>query len=143
MTGGNSIWYYIRSYKFNSIFARYFCLILCIVLIPLIGTSAVIFNNNNTEVKQEISEAHEKSLHTAKEMLDIIVDEIDRVAMRILYDSSVDQFMTQNISKDYQGYEQVMIVANAVNAISMLESEYIQSVELYSDISNLVLSSEN
>ena len=143
MTGGNSIWYYIRSYKFNSIFARYFCLILCIVLIPLIGTSAVIFNYNNTVVKQEISGAHEKSLHTAKEMLDIIVDEIDRVAMRILYDSSVDQFMTQNISKDYQGYEQVMIVANAVNAISMLESEYIQSVELYSDISNLVLSSEN
>ena len=34
-------------------------------------------------------------------------------------------------------------MANAVNAISMLESEYIQSVELYSDISNLVLSSEN
>ena len=99
------------------------------------------FNYNNTVVKQEISGAHEKNLHTQRKcwILWMKLTAWPCVSCMTAVWTSYDPEYQQGLSGIRAGYD----CGKRGQCHQYAESEYIQSVELYSDISNLVLSSEN
>lgn len=140
MWKGSVIWKYIQNYKFNSLFIKNFLLILISVVLPLVGVSIGVYGYYGSILREEIGAAHINSLSKVRDMMDMVMQEVDRLSIRIASDREVAQFI--NLDKEeFPDYYTINILQNISNTISISASDYIDSIYVYSEKSNFILTS--
>ncbi|HHY81304.1 MAG TPA: histidine kinase [Clostridiales bacterium] len=135
----NSIWNYIQDYKFNSLFIKYFLLILLLLILPLVSVSFGIYRLNGSILREEIGAAHVSSLAKVRDIMDMVMKEVDRLSVRISSDRAVERFLSIEKRK-FPDYTTIDVLQNVSNIISISTSDYIYSIYVYSDVSNYIIS---
>lgn len=135
-----SIWYYIKNYKFQSIFVKNFLLIGLFIVLPLTITNFTIYSYNGSILKYEIGDAYESSLRKVKDMVDMVAEEAEKLSLRVAYDRDIENLLARSMTI-YPDYDTVEILQNILNSISISTSQYIDSVYVYSEQNNYILSS--
>jgi two-component system, sensor histidine kinase YesM len=137
-----SIWYYIRSYKFNSIFIKTFLLVVLPTLLPLILISVSIYNYNSANIREQIKTANINSLSKIKNMVDMVALESERISSRFVSDSDI-QILLSNPFKnsDYYTYDKFQDL-NKILSIITTTNDVINSVYVYFEESKFVLATD-
>ncbi len=138
----NSIWYYIKNYKFNSIFIKNFILIMIVVVLPLAGLSVLVYRYYNTIMKDEIAASNMNVLNKVGDMFDMIMRENDKLSVRIATDSRVLKYLSSSKPENinYGTLEEYKNIYNALG-VSAITSDYISSTYLYSQKRGQIISS--
>ena len=135
-----SIWNYIRNYKFNSLFIKNFLLILILLVLPLVSTSITIYQLNGSILREEIGAAHVSSLSKVRDMMDMVMREVDRLSVRISMDRSVEKFLSME-KVQFNDFSTVDTLQNVSNILTLSTSDYIGSIYVYSNLSNYIITS--
>jgi two-component system sensor histidine kinase YesM len=72
MNKKRGIWYYIRNYRFQSIFVRNFIIVLLLVILPLTGMSSFLYRSSNQIIESEIRQVNQSSLYRVRDTLDTL-----------------------------------------------------------------------
>lgn len=135
-----SIWYYVKNYKFQSIFVKNFLLIGLFIILPLTTVNFAIYGYYGSILKSEIGDAYESSLRKVRDMVDMVAGEAEKLALRVAYDRDIENLLA-NPMKIYQGYGTVEVLQNILKSMSISTSQYIDSVYVYSELNNYILTS--
>lgn len=133
-----SIWYYIKNYRFNSLFIKNFIIIILLVVIPLLGLSFGVYSYYGEILRDEIAVANESSLLRVKDMVDMIFNEAEKLSVRMASDPGVSKFMTLQQQYDFATIE---MFKEALSTISLSTGEYVHSIYVYSANKDYVMSS--
>ncbi len=138
MKGSRALWYYIKNYKFNSLFIKSFSLIIVLIVLPLSIISFLFYSNVNNMMKEEISTSNMGSLYRIRDVSDTVIKEVDMLATNATLQNSIQMFM---ISANYGS-----ILSDTKNRINefiktyTLVYKYIDSIYIYSEKNDMVLS---
>lgn len=137
-------WQYVKQYKFNSIFLRSFILIVLLIILPLGGISLFVYQYNDSIMRDEIKKASQSELARTRDVVDMILSEIEILAVRIDSDPDVELFFRSGLTFPLE-YENVMRIHRIQQVLqtSKLTSRYIDSILLYSDRNKYVLLPES
>ena len=131
---------YIRSYHSNSIFFRNLALILLLVTIPLVLLGLFAFQYNRNILDEEIRKANTRSLLKFQASMDIIQNEIERIAVQMINNQDVMRFLTKELD-DYPDYPQIELLQSIVYDMNLAIHNYIHSIAIYSARNSYLLTS--
>ena len=142
MKSKTGIWYYIKNYKFNSVFIKNFLLITLLVVLPLAGMSIVVYIYYNNVMKEEIGIANTNVLSKVRDMVDMIASETDKLSIRIASDIDVGGFLAYD-KPEIPDYDTVLRLQNIdrIISISSITSTYIDSIYVFSKKNNYIITS--
>ena len=132
-----SVWYYIKNYKFNSLLIKNFIYIIVFATIPLFMTVYVNYRNFNREMNRSMQESNMDLLIKSSTVIDNIVSDVLRISDEMFEDEDVS-FLFQN--RNSAG--QYMVKAKRQNSkiIDYLQHyPYVESIYLYSSLNQIVL----
>jgi two-component system sensor histidine kinase YesM len=138
-----SIWFYIKHFKIHSIFLRNFLLILCLVILPVMGISGAVYLFYNKVMKEEISAVHLIALSRLRDMIDMTAREVDDFSLQLASDEAVTQMIEepQIEDSDYGSFRKLQSLRQKITPANKLSSQFIDSVYLYSNKHEHILSS--
>jgi two-component system sensor histidine kinase YesM len=76
--------YFIRNYRFQSLFIRNLLLILALTFVPFAVTGLVVYKEMNKIVQEEISSVNLNSLYRISDIVDRIIKQTDLMATKHL-----------------------------------------------------------
>jgi len=91
-------------------------------------------------LQDEIGAAYINSLSKVRDTMDMIMREVDRLSIRVASDNKIEQFVRIN-KEEFPDYNTIDILQNISSTISIFASDYINSIYVYSDKNNYILSS--
>jgi two-component system sensor histidine kinase YesM len=115
-------------------------LILLLILLPLTSVSIAIYHLNGNILQEEIGAAQIRSLSKVRDMMDMVMREVDRLSARVSMDRSVEQFLSLDKVR-FTDYSTVDTLQNVRNILSISASDYIDSIYVYSDNSDYIITS--
>lgn len=132
----NNIWYYIKNYKFNSMFIRTFLLVFTMFSIPFFILSELYYGNVEKVAKEEIVMENNSLLYGVRDISDTILSDCDMLCTYISYNDNVQMFMindwfTDMDSKSLKDFTQL------VRALPLIY-KYLDSIYVYSEYNQSV-----
>lgn len=139
-----NVWQYIKHYKFNSLFFRSFVLVMLLSFLPLAAISSFVYHYNDSIMREEIGRGALNDLTRTRDIVDIILSEMEILAVRIGSNPDVDLFFRSDLSypAEYQSVMRTHRIQQVLQT-SKVTSSYIDSILLYSDKNEYVLSLES
>ena len=135
-------WRYVRSYRFKSMFIRYFLLALALIILPLASLGVLVMDRYTSIVNEEIQSLNAQSLSKVRDMVDLMLREADSQSSSIVANQHVEWFILFEQNK-----YPAMDVSNRTRAIYELSnlvartSDFIRSILIYSEKNDYVISS--
>lgn len=131
-----SIWYYIKNYKFNSMFIRSFLIVFTMFSIPFFILSELYYSNVKKVAKEEIMMENNSLLYGVRDISDTIISDCDMLCTYISYNDNVQMFMindwfTDMNSKSLKDFTQL------VKALPLIY-KYLDSIYVYSEFNQSV-----
>jgi two-component system, sensor histidine kinase YesM len=136
------IWQYVKNYKFNSIFIKNLTIILLMVFIPSITLSFAVYNYFNRITKTEIGNVSTNELSRFRDMIDMMMQEVDQIAYKLENDPKVIMFMVGYEYEKERVYDEDVV--NRLKyirdlSINLTLNDYINSIYVYSEKSNMIV----
>ncbi|MDF2716097.1 MAG: histidine kinase [Paenibacillus sp.] len=137
-----NIWFYIKHFKIHSIFLRNFLMIVCLMILPVVGMSTVVYIVYDKIIREEIGTIHRIALSRLRDMIDMTVRELDEFALKIAADQAVGRFFSEPRPDraDFALYVQMNQLRQQIMPVYKLSGQFIDSVYLYADKSGYVQS---
>ncbi len=137
-----NIFEHVKSYKFNSILIKNLRLLLLLVLFPLLLLSIFGFFYYNTILEKEISITTLNAVQRVRDTIDTIISDTDKKINSIVSDDYVNLFFYVNDaslspSNKIQRANNIQRLMNSY----ILSSDYIDSIYIYSEVNDYILSS--
>jgi two-component system, sensor histidine kinase YesM len=143
MNSLKSIWGYVRNYNFNSILLKNFMLFFLLMVLPVVGTSALVYRYNQSVMGQEIASANMNALSRIRDSVDMVMGETERLSIRLMSDPDIGTFMIDpnTYPLEYNKVNRIHRIQQILQ-ISVLTNELIDSIFIYSEANNRVLTSD-
>ena len=134
----------IRNYKWQSIFFRYWVIIVIIFVLPIFLFTNILFSTYTKSVEKEIESKHMQSFIKTKTVLSDIFTQIDNNANLILSKDSTAILLTQKDSA-HSGLITKQLTNELYNIMSAVKvsASYLESIYLYSAENEYVFSLKN
>ncbi|MBQ8813678.1 MAG: histidine kinase [Lachnospiraceae bacterium] len=126
-------------YKYNSILIRNFCLTMVMVMAPLLVVIVIVRINLDTIVQKEISEANRGSLVVVAETLDMVIDKMFSFSYYLTENAEFGKLQVYGLEEVFDEYSEILEEQIYFN---MLIEEYIDSVYIYMQDEEIVLSAD-
>ncbi|AJY74262.1 sensor histidine kinase [Paenibacillus beijingensis] len=140
----NNLWRNIRQYNFNSILLRNFVLIVGLIILPLIGISVYVYEHNDANMRAEIERSALGELAIARDSIDMVLSETERLSVRIKSDPDSGLFYQERLSSPLNYSDTVRIQRiQQVLQTARLTSPYIDSIQMFSEYNNFYLTAES
>lgn len=143
MNGYKGLWRHVKSYRFNSIFIKNFLILMVLLVIPLSSLGVGVYLYYYNMLKQEITAANNNSLTRVIDLIDMVMRETDKLSVRIASDPNVMEF-SKNAEPGFGSFDffqRAQGIFKTLN-LSTITSDYINSIYVYSESNDFVLSSE-
>lgn len=143
MNGYKGLWQHVKSYRFNSIFIKNFLILMVLLVIPLSSLGVGVYLYYYNMLKQEITAANNNSLTRVIDLIDMVMRETDKLSVRIASDPNVIDF-SKNADPGFGSFDffqRAQDIFRTLN-LSSITSDYINSIYVYSERNDFVLSSE-
>lgn len=130
----SNIWKYIRNYKFNSLFIRYFLMIMCSAIIPLVLVAVLLNSFYYNALEEEISNTYKNSISQTRDSLETVLYEIHRLGLSLALDKNME--LTLNSTDiDNSDYLQITRMVSVTQSVELPEALYsfIDSTYAYSE----------
>lgn len=132
----NSTWFYIKSFKFNSMFIRTFLQVFVMFSIPFFILNNLYYRNVENIAKDEIIMENNTLLYGVRDISDSILSDCDMLCTYISYNDNVQMFMVNDWfskldSKALKEFNQL------VRALPLIY-KYIDSIYVYSEYNQAV-----
>ncbi|MCU6712153.1 sensor histidine kinase [Paenibacillus sp. J5C_2022] len=133
----------MKHFKIHSIFLRNFLLIVCLIILPVCGIGAAVYYVYNKVMQEEVSSVHLIGLSRLRDMIDMTVREIDDFALQIASDEASRWLLEEPYpaTPDYAMNTQLTALRQKLTPVNKISGQFINSVYLYADRSNYVMSS--
>jgi two-component system sensor histidine kinase YesM len=143
MDGKAGIWFYIKNYKFNSIFIKNFLVIVLLLILPLTGMSVIVYSYYNRILEKEISVANARFLTNTRNNVDMIISETDKKLIAMTTDQYIQKFMLSYLSNMTQSeiFDMTRNMNNTINHFT-LTNDYIDSVYIFSEKNDYIYSNK-
>ena len=129
---------YVRNYHSNSIFFRNLALIMLLVTVPLVVLSLFTFRYNKNILDDEIAKANTRSLAKFQGSMDIIQNEIGRIAAKMINNEEVVRLLNTEMD-EYPSYRQIEILQSIIRDMNLMIHSYIYSIYVYSERNDYLL----
>ncbi len=129
---------YVKSYHSNSIFFRNLALILLLVTVPLVLLSVFTYRYSKNTFDEEIAKANTRSLVKFQGSMDIIQNEIERIAAQMINNEEVVRLFNSDLD-EYPDYRQIEILQSIMHDMNLMIHSYIHSIYVYSQRNNYLL----
>jgi len=139
-----SLWSMIRNYKFRSVFTKNLLIFLILIQLPIVGLSLGFYKLNTQSVMEEVSSTHLSSLSRLRDMLDIMIQDVEDFALRMATDEAFTYMLEEQVvyPPDYNSSMKIESLFKKLN-LSSLSRSFVVSIYLYSEHNQLILSSTN
>ena len=87
------IWFYIRNYKFNSLFVKNFIIINLIIILLLTGITYLVNKNNSSIMEKEIEEVNIGSVYRIRDVMDTTCQQVEALAGSISLKDGIQMYM--------------------------------------------------
>lgn len=134
MSNIKNFWFYVRNYKFNSLFLKIFIIISLLLLIPFVLLCIIFYTNTSGMIFDEIMLENTLMLERAKSITDSLINECDTLASSISNNERLQLFMLEEDSQTLP-----TDVAQFTKTIPLVY-KYIDSIYLYSEKNKYVFS---
>ncbi len=133
----NTIWKYIKSYKFNSLIIRYFIIISLIIILPFSIISYFNISNTKQIIRNEIEASNISETYRLRAVIDNIIKQVDLLATNTSLHDNVRMFMYSSsynsiFDDDYYKIKDFI----SVNSIVF---NYVDSIYVYSERNKAVV----
>lgn len=132
----NNTWFYIKNYKFNSIFIRTFLLVFTMFSIPFFILSELYYGNVEHVAKEEIIMENNSLLYGVRDISDTILSDCDMLCTYISYNDNVQMFMVNDWFNDMDS-DSFKEFTQLVKALPLIY-KYIDSIYVYSEYNKSV-----
>lgn len=145
LTSKNSLWSYIKNYKFRSIFIKNFLVVLLLIMVPLAGLHVLVFRYIDGAMREEISRASLGELIRIRDSIDIVISEAERLSIRLGSNQDVEWLLSRKLIKSQQDYPTIQRIRRIQDQlqISTLTNPYIHKIMLYSRYNDYVVTASN
>ncbi|MDF2925667.1 MAG: histidine kinase [Paenibacillaceae bacterium] len=142
MNGFNGLWQHVKSYRFNSIFIKNFLILMVLLVLPLSSLGVGVYWYYYNMLKQEITAANNNSLTRVVDLIDMVMRETDKLSVRIASDPNVIDFSKNGGPGfgSFDFFQRAQEIFRTLN-LSTITSDYINSIYVYSESNDFVLSS--
>lgn len=131
------MWFYIKSYRKNSLFFKTLILIFALLTIPFASLSALFYTNIANAVTEEITLENASMLNSAKNITDSLLNECDMLSSYISNGDNAQRFMLDAFQSDTLGD-----LSHLTKALPLIY-KYIESVYIYSEHSQTIFNGDN
>ncbi|MBP1990745.1 cache domain-containing sensor histidine kinase [Paenibacillus eucommiae] len=137
-----SLWSVIRNYKFQSVFFKNFIMFLLLIQLPIVGLSIGIYKLYSKTVTEEISTVHLTSLSRVRDMVDMILRDVDAFSLRIASDQLLTDMLEKDMTypPDYTSSVDMELLFRKLK-LTEISRNFVHSVYLYSERNQLLVSS--
>lgn len=141
MAAKPSIWTYVKNYKFNSLLIKNFLLIFLLLTLPFSLFHYYVFKYNHELMREEIGRANTGELTRIRDTLDLIIEEVERLTVRLAFNQDVQLFAGQDVIQAPLVYSDAARIRRLQELLklSTLTNPYIQSIYLYGNESDYLL----
>ncbi len=87
------IWFYIRNYKFNSLFVKNLIIINLIIILLLTGITYLVNKNNSSIMEKEIEEVNIGSVYRIRDVMDTTCQQVEALAGSISLKDGIQMYM--------------------------------------------------
>ncbi len=128
-----SLWTYIRNYKFKSIFIKNFVIVLFLLMVPLVCLHYLVFQYNDSTMREEVSRASASELTRIRDTVDIIMAEAESLGIRLGADPDVELFLSEKNIQYPLSYSMISRIRRIQEILgtSMLTNPYVDSIQIY------------
>ncbi len=134
----NTVWPYIKGYKFNSLLFKNFAYVFVLVTLPLLLVLSLNYKKFNTVVNSRIMDMNEELLQKSAVVTDNIMEDVlDVLFLMSRLDAVVDVVQQEETDPSY--YDNVRKATSQVNS-HVRSNNYIVSAHIYSDINEMLIS---
>ncbi|WP_127579599.1 cache domain-containing sensor histidine kinase [Paenibacillus koleovorans] len=139
-----SLWFILKNYRFRSVFIKNFFIILALILLPVTGLSVGIYNLYSKMVTEEISSAHLSSLSRIRDMVDMLVREVDDFSVRL----ASDEVVADLLETEYEGppdYDMNMLISKLFAKLNFQNNNiqnFLDSIYVYSEKNQYLYTSD-
>ncbi len=132
------IWYYIKSYKFNSLFIKNLMVFVLLIVLPISIIGYTLLQVTGDVVSKEINNTNTSALYRVKDVCDTVIKDMERLATNTSIQDIVQLFM-------FASEADVLKEPNIQNRISNYIKQYtfvykhIDSIYVYSEKSKILV----
>ncbi|MDF2713158.1 MAG: histidine kinase [Paenibacillus sp.] len=138
-----TLWFIVKNYRFRSVFIKNFFIILALILLPITGLSIGIYNLYSKTVTEEISSAHLNALSRIRDMVDMMIREVDDFTLRTASDDTLIDLLNRDLPSvpDYDMNLSIRKIYEELHTSNSIQS-FVESVYVYSEKNRFVLTSQ-
>lgn len=133
MSNIKNAWYYIKTFRANSIFWRTFLFITIMLIVPFLTISIIIFTNMYSSTMNDARFENYSTLDNQKNILDSTLMECDMMSSYIATDTGLQNYMLG--SEPSGSFTSITTLAKTLPIIY----KYIDSIYIYSEADNSVV----
>lgn len=137
MRSAKNMWFYIKSYRKNSLFFKTLILIFALLTIPFASLSVLFYTNISNAVTEEIALENVSMLNSAKNITDSLLNECDMLSSYISNNDNAQRFMLGAFQSDTLGD-----LSQLTKALPLIY-KYIDSVYIYSEYNQAIFNGDN
>lgn len=131
------IWFYLSSYRFNSILARNFLLFLVLLIILTSALSYVFYASSSKDIERELGNINANSLYRIKDIIDKTIHEARLISAKLSVQTEFRAYMMS--PKDYKEFDDLTDIDVAFE-LFIDSLKHIDSVYFYLEQSGEVIS---
>lgn len=132
MSNIKNAWYYIKTFRTNSIFWRTFLFITLLLIVPFVTISIILYANMYNSTRDEALFENYSTLDSNKNILDNTLSECDMMSSYIATNTGMQSFMLGN------DYSDSFISLTTLAKTLPIIYKYIDSIYIYSEFNDSV-----
>jgi len=123
-----------------SLFSKLFTALICVSILPVIASSLLMYTISRQNLETEVSRSNLETLKQTQLAIDNALDDTERISLQLVRNKEVQNFLNRRITKPSPSDPTVTSAMNVAD--SFLEGmQYIESISIYSFLSNVMVSS--
>lgn len=133
-----NLWFYIKKYRFNSVFMRNLIMITLIITIPFGLSCFVVYRSSMSAMKNEARTLSQEKMDKMTGALDNFIKSIDKLCIVILQQPEVQEIFStkESVSNLSSSHMKIMDDLNMFT----LSYGYIKRIQVYSDLNDYIVS---
>lgn len=131
---------YFNHYKFNSVFFKYFRVIVTITMLAFLGVVLSLSQFYINSYQNELMSENQTAAVRSRDLLDTLFVEMSSAANYIVADTNIGIFLASDKGSKYNSEDHKLIIdTKRILGAFTLASDYINSIYIYSENNNHVL----
>jgi two-component system sensor histidine kinase YesM len=126
------LWSYIKNYKFNSLFIKNFLKIFFLLMVPMGLIHLLVFQYNDSLMREEIRTSSRSELLRIRDTIDIIMEEIQSLTLRLAYSADVQTLLAKEqieYPMDYATISQIQRVQQGLKQ-AIVTNAYVSGIQI-------------